>query len=264
MISYELGYRNGINTHEFKWKSSSISQKEYNSFFNCNVGNSDNNYTYECTDAIECSIKAQAIHCRILKTNGNIQIKLKNILRDYPTVSIVDISKKYRVPPINTMRAILNHLDYSRQMVHDIIQGKELCTNDWDRQQMKLAWSIDITNATNARITSETAQLAEDRLFNLLKKYCPCKSQNDLSAEQIAIHGRPISTPDILFLEPTYINDREVHWVDYKNYVLGPIHLQKNRAQVDKYNVTWGPGVLCTSLVYVADIDLHTFIITCI
>jgi hypothetical protein len=260
MIHHEIGYRHGAPTHEFKWKSTSISKGAFYKFFN-----KVNSYVYDCKDDVECSIKAQAVHAKILKTTGNIGRNISLIWKDYSTMTMADISKKYNVPPLNTMRAILEkYRGYGKTKIYECLQGTILCDDEYDRKQLASAWKHDGSNATNQRLTTEIAQQKEDALCALFKSYVKCKSQTELQDEQIIKYGRPISTPDILFLEPVYINDMLIHWIDYKNYVISGVHYARNLKQVDGYNATYGPGAICTGLVYLEGIDMHCPIITCI
>jgi hypothetical protein len=263
MIHHEIGYRHGAPTHEFKWKSTSISKAAFYKFFN-EVSNS-HQYTFECSDDVECSIKAQAAHAKILKTTANIGRNISLIWKDYGSMTIDLISKKYSVPPLNTMRTILyEYKNYSKTKVYECLQGITLCDDEYDRKQLHLAMSIDASNAANQRAATLVAQQKEDELYALFKSLVKCKSQTDLQDEQIIKYGRPISTPDVLFLEPVYINDVQVHWIDYKNYVISGVHYARNLKQVDGYNATYGPGAICTGLVYLEGIDMHCPIITCI
>jgi hypothetical protein len=72
------------------------------------------------------------------------------------------------------------------------------------------------------------------------------RRQPEMVAEQMAEHGRPIRTPDLLFLDHVIINGRPVAWIDAKHFYGGDVDFQrkKTKKQMLRYIEEWGSGAI--------------------
>lgn len=76
-------------------------------------------------------------------------------------------------------------------------------------------------------------------------------TEEELKKDQKEKYGRPRLTPDILFLDPVFINGSAVRWMDVKNIYgsyLVNTHFMKN--QVTSYVQEWGPGAVVFGMGY--------------
>ena len=48
-------------------------------------------------------------------------------------------------------------------------------------------------------------------------------------AEQMAEHGRPVNTPDVLFLDHVKINDQPIAWIDAKHFYGADVNFQRKK-----------------------------------
>ena len=64
--------------------------------------------------------------------------------------------------------------------------------------------------------------------------------------EQQKEHGRPIRTPDILFLDHVTINGSPVAWIDAKHFYGADVDFQrkKTKKQMTRYMDEWGSGAI--------------------
>ena len=64
--------------------------------------------------------------------------------------------------------------------------------------------------------------------------------------EQMEEHGRPVNTPDLLFLDHVEINGEPVAWIDAKHFYGADVNFQRKKIvkQAGRYVDTWGQGAL--------------------
>ena len=55
------------------------------------------------------------------------------------------------------------------------------------------------------------------------------RRQNEMVSEQRLEHGRPINTPDILFLDHVDINGQPVAWIDAKHFYGADVSFQRKK-----------------------------------
>jgi hypothetical protein len=277
MISYEIGFRNGQPTHELQWSTTTIPLATYTAIhdivYNTHYYGPIRLETLKeiqhvapgLSDGQIYSIYNATIREKVMHNYHKIEKVIGKI--DYAHEDICDIAAKYNVPPLGLLRVLWAGRGISKQAIHDFL--KTASTSDApagapshvftprDVVQAGRAATCDNENYAHITVISAEADGAEHGLLNLIRSLnIPCKSQGDLTAEQVAEHGRATITPDVLFTEPTYINNTRVHWIDYKNYVGTQIHLNKTIAQVAKYTKKWGPGAIVYGASHVEGLKL--------
>jgi hypothetical protein len=185
------------------------------------------------------------------------------IMRDYPRLNslakkitaeynlptdILKLAIKYNFPPVNLLRTIFINNGYDQSALftafggepHKVLKGRDL------KQLLKAE-----KNDADSRISQEANfKRAMDFESIVVKEFTKIgikiKLQEDLVKEQTIQFGRPILTPDILFLDTVYINGEKVKWLDCKNYLGNDIDFiyKSNVKQAAKYSAEWGLGII--------------------
>jgi hypothetical protein len=194
------------------------------------------------------NIRHWAIKERLLRNYHQINNQIDKIVIEYETTSIDKIAGKYHYSPILLLRAILIYKKYP--FIAAIFTGKRNPKDhlsERDLEQYNLAFSIDIENNDDQQQIAERSHINEGLVVEYFRNLgIAVRTEEQLADFQTLTEGRPISTPDILFLEPVYINGTKINWIDVKDYVLTDISFihKSNRKQADKYTQKWGPGAI--------------------
>ena len=202
---------------------------------------------------------------KVVQRYGTMNKHIKNVAADFygqntkrlshgevapirGNMDIIALAKKWDFPPLNLMRGILL-TKYEAPVIFDIINAGASPTllTPFERRQLTRATKHDTANTTNERERRGQAQDAEDAFVRFFESFdISLITQDSLAIHQIESHGRAISTPDMLFADDVYINNIQVKWIDYKDYVLTDIKFmhKSNSDQAAKYNAKWGKGAL--------------------
>lgn len=207
----------------------------------------------------------EKIMTSIRRINGNIN----KISQEYRTIDILKLSYKYDHPPLNLLRSIFINNGYDEGDIYDAFAGREAPSARFrgrDLHQFILAAANDADTVINQQAAARRADVNEQVFVNYFRDMgCNIKTQNDLTSEQMAKHGRAVITPDILFVEPIIINGAQVNWIDFKDYVGTPISfmLRSNVKQYKKYNDHYGAGLVCYRLGFVESVKKSLDAIDC-
>jgi hypothetical protein len=198
------------------------------------------------------SIHHIVVKQKIIQSYNRINAIIGRIAPQYNAgAGIMDLSLKYDFPPLMLLRSILlyngeSNADMYKLFINHCDPADILIGRDYD--EYIIAESQDAESLFNQQRISEIAAINEARIVNYFRRMgLNFKSESELIEEQIKLHGRPILTPDILFIDEVYINNQRVYWLDYKDYVgttVGFLY-NSNKAQADKYNASLGPGAIC-------------------
>lgn len=211
------------------------------------------NSKYEANVSVDSAISIRNIVMKekIIRAYGRMNRNIGKISMDFTSTSILELSAEYDFPPLNLLRGILLFRGYSPTDIYEVFTGRKSPTTilrDRNLEQYKLAVKNDAESSFNQ---SEIAKIAADNERAIVSWFnsigISMKNQEDLVAEQQREYGRAVATPDILFLEPVYVNDVRVHWLDFKDYVGTeiPFIFNSNVDQASRYVEKWGPGVMC-------------------
>jgi hypothetical protein len=196
------------------------------------------------------SIRSSYIKNKMIKKHGYLIAKTNSILKDYNSgLNVLQLSKKYDGSPLNIMRIILLKKN-SKTKVKLFFNNPEKL-NAYDYEQFIIAKDNDdfaLVNQDNIQAQSlQFEKLIEQVLIHLGIKF---KTQEQLVEEQIKLYGKPINTPDFLIESEFIINNRQINWIDAKNFYGSDINFVKSKikTQTQKYLQEYGSGCIVFAL----------------
>lgn len=210
----------------------------------------------QMTLAQALSVRSSTLKDKIIKGYPRINSRRRAIAAEYTHGhNILALSQKYDFPPLILLRIALTN--YTQHQIAAVWAGDVPPQDAFarvDARQYAVALAYDAESRFNQDQVAIRAAANEASVVAwFVAKGVGCRTQDDLTAEQVAEKGRAVLTPDILFDDPVYINGTRVAWLDYKDYLGVPIAFlwRSNRDQAAKYAAEWGPGALCYRLSYV-------------
>lgn len=227
---------------------SHVYQKIYNKF---KFGKMKNRYKQKLikkypilSSRIIRSLRSQYVNDTVVKNYH--KVKQDILKQEYKNTSITELAKKYELPPVTLIRIIFNKNNF-----FNIIKKADPSLTDYDKEQIDLAIKNDIFSIVDNKKQLEKSLLFEKRIEKLLIKYnIKYKTQEELSQEQIKLHGHAISTPDFLLINNLFINKMKINWIDAKNFYGANTDFlkKKTRDQIKKYIKLYGSGCIVFKL----------------
>jgi hypothetical protein len=167
--------------------------------------------------------------------------------------SICSLATKFDFAPMAVARAILVERDQLtakqlKDLLKDPQQNRLLSARDVT--QIVEASQNDIIVSINQEQSLAQSEMFEDFLCSYLTRHnIKFVRQKDIAAQQMEKLGKLIATPDILLVEPIFINGHWTNWMDAKNYYGADMPFLRARCakQIEKYAQRWGPGSLVFS-----------------
>lgn len=193
--------------------------------------------------SIIASYRNQLLKEKVISDHYKILNNIKNILKDYEDMNILQISKKYKFSPMSTIRLIIKQKYPSYKL--SLKNLNEL--NEYDKKQVLLAEKNDIVSNLDQGDQQYKSEKYEEKIAHFLdKKEIKYKIQEQLVTEQEEEKGFAYATPDFLLDNKIMINDYEVNWIEVKNFYGTNIHFmtKKIQKQINKYYNKWGYGCL--------------------
>lgn len=208
---------------------------------------------YKCDISLACavSIRNVVLKDKIIKNYSRMNNMISKIAAQYNAYDILQLSAKYDFPPLNLLRGIFLFRGLKSSMVYDVFANRKVpgeFIRGRDLEQFKLATKNDAESSFNQ---TEIAKIALDNETLAVNYFTSAgiriKTQEELTKEQVSEYGRAVATPDILFIDPVYINGQRAYWIDYKDYIGTNVSFiyNSNSDQASRYVERWGPGVLC-------------------
>jgi hypothetical protein len=186
----------------------------------------------------------------------HIRFNISQIIFEYNNgFDILKISKKYKIPPILTLKQILLEHNYTWKYI-------EYLFNNINNPNIPIKLKNDIITAINSdhngqpnmKKIKNKSNLYELKVKDYLEKHNVIfLTENDLIADQKQKFNTLIATPDFFFPDPIYlpnfISKNKIHWLDVKNYTLIdiPIIIDSLKNQANKYNKFFGNGAFMFS-----------------
>lgn len=219
---------------------------------------------YECDISLKCaiSIRNVVLKDKIIRNYTRMNKMISKMSAEYNAYDILKLSVKYDFPPLNLLRGIFLFNGIKSSIVYDIFANRKSpdeFIHGRDLNQFKLASKNDAESSFNQSSIAKIALDNETLVVNYFtSEGIQIKTQEELVREQIREYGRAVATPDILFIDPVFVNGQPAHWIDYKDYTCTNVSYiyNSNLEQALRYVEKWGPGVLCYRYGTVANVQI--------
>ena len=191
------------------------------------------------------SLRSALMQQKTVYGHGRLRSRAKDMLRLYKEgASVVDISQRFDGPPMNVFRLILAEMRWSKTKIKESLREPSRL-KERERREFETAEAADRVSNVDQGEAQEKADLFEDILADWFEEQgVRLRRQPEMVKEQKQELGRPVRTPDILFLDHVYINERPVAWIDAKHFYGADVEFQRKKMakQMDRYIEEWGSG----------------------
>jgi hypothetical protein len=161
-------------------------------------------------------------------------------------VSIVDLSKRFDFPPMNIFRTVLEEKGWGKTKIKESFKDPKRLKQR-EREEFEAAEAADRVSNVDQSESADAADLFEEILADWFEAQgVRLRRQPEMVAEQSLEHGRPIATPDLLFLDHVEINGEPVAWIDAKHFYGADVDFQRKKMakQMNRYIDEWGAGAI--------------------
>lgn len=193
------------------------------------------------------SLRSALLQQKTVYSHHKLRSKGKELARQYREgASIVDLSKKYDFPPVNVFRVVLESMGWSKKRIKESLRHPS-SMKQREREEFEAAEAVDRVSSVDQSETQVKADLFEDILADWFEQQgIRLRRQPEMVKEQSELLGRPVRTPDLLFLDHVYINDQPVAWIDAKHFYGSDVDFQrkKMKKQMNRYIEEWGSGAI--------------------
>lgn len=178
---------------------------------------------------------------------------------------IVDIAKGECYSPVALYKRMLIHRGVSEAATKMLTsklmdreeQEKRLTARDIE--QLYAAWAADSMNPRTIMMRAQEAERTEAQFVEwFAKQGVAFQTQKQLAEQQTKDEGRPICTPDVLITGKYTVDGKQIHWIDFKNYMGCPLPylVRSCQEQAAKYTKRWGRGAFCFSCGIIAGLQI--------
>ncbi|MAM35552.1 MAG: hypothetical protein CL988_00105 [Euryarchaeota archaeon] len=203
------------------------------------------NYNMTLEQAL--SLRSALLQQKTVYGHGRLRSQSKNMLRLYNEgVSVVDLSKRFDFPPMNIFRIVLAEMRWSKSKIKEHLRQPSRLS-DRERTEFEAAEAADRVSNVDQGESQERADLFEDILADWFEQQgVRIRRQPEMVKEQKQDLGRPVRTPDILFLDHVEINGKPVAWIDAKHFYGADVDFQRKKMakQMARYIEEWGSGAV--------------------
>jgi len=193
------------------------------------------------------SLRSALLQQKTVYSHGRLKSRAKALFRLYNEgVSVVDLSKRFDFPPMNIFRVILGEKRWSKSRIKECLRDPSKMKKR-EREEFEKAEAADRVSNVDQSETHSRADSFEEILADWFEsRGVKIRRQNEMVAEQRLEHGRPINTPDILFLDHVEINGQPVAWIDAKHFYGADVSFQRKKMtkQMSRYIDEWGSGAV--------------------
>ena len=193
------------------------------------------------------SLRSALLQQKTVYSHGRLKSRAKALFRLYNEgVSVVDLSKRFDFPPMNIFRVILTEKRWSKSRIKECLRDPRKMKKR-EREEFEKAEAADRVSNVDQSETHSRADLFEEVLADWFEsRGVKIRRQNEMVSEQRLKHGRPINTPDILFLDHVEINGQPVAWIDAKHFYGADVQFQRKKMakQMSRYIEEWGSGAV--------------------
>ena len=193
------------------------------------------------------SLRSALLQQKTVYSHGQLQARGKALIRLYRDgVGIVDLSKRFDFPPMNIFRLILKEMGWSKSRIKETLRAPSRF-KERERNEFEAAEAADRVSHVDQSETHVRADLFEEILADWFEDQgVRVRRQPEMVKEQMQEHGRPVNTPDLLFLDHVEINGEPVAWIDAKHFYGADVDFQRKKIvkQANRYVEAWGQGAL--------------------
>ncbi len=193
------------------------------------------------------SLRSALLQQKTVYGHGRLKTRAKALFRLYNDgVSVVDLSKRFDFPPMNIFRIILAEKRWSKSRIKECLRDPSKMKKR-EQEEFEKAEAADRVSNVDQSETHLRADLFEEVLADWFEsRGVKIRRQNEMVSEQRLEHGRPINTPDILFLDHVEINGQPVAWIDAKHFYGADVSFQRKKMtkQMSRYIDEWGSGAV--------------------
>jgi hypothetical protein len=202
---------------------------------------------YKMTLEQALSLRSALLQQKTVYGHGRLRSQGKNMLRLYKEgVSVVDLSTRFDFPPMNIFRIILTEMRWSKSKIKESLRQPSKLSKR-EREEFEAAEAADRVSNVDQGESQERADLFEDILADWFEDQgVRLRRQPEMVKEQKQDLGRPVRTPDILFLDHVEINGKPVAWIDAKHFYGADVDFQRKKMakQMARYIEEWGSGAV--------------------
>ncbi|DAC47794.1 MAG: hypothetical protein CMO41_05625 [Verrucomicrobiales bacterium] len=193
------------------------------------------------------SLRSALLQQKTVYSHHKLKSKARELARHYRSgTSVVALSKKYDFPPMNIFRVVLEAMGWSKKRIKDSLRNPS-SMKQREQDEFEAAEAADRVSSVDQSETQVKADLFEDILADWFEAQgIRLRRQPEMVKEQSELLGRPVRTPDLLFLDHVYINDQPVAWIDAKHFYGADVEFQrkKMKKQMNRYIEEWGSGAI--------------------
>ncbi len=193
------------------------------------------------------SLRSALLQQKTVYGHGRLKSRSKVLLKLYNEgVNVVDLSKRFDFPPMNIFRVILAEKRWSKSRIKESLRTPSKLDKR-EREEFEKAEAADRVSNVDQSETQIRADLFEDILADWFEsKGVNLRRQPEMVSEQKLELGRPVKTPDILFLDHVEINGKPISWIDAKHFYGADVDFQRKKTvkQMNRYIEEWGSGAI--------------------
>ncbi len=193
------------------------------------------------------SLRSALLQQKTVYSHHKLKSRARELARHYRSgTSVVELSTKYDFPPMNIFRVVLEAMGWSKKRIKDSLRNPS-SMKQRERDEFEAAEAADRVSSVDQSETQVKADLFEDILADWFEAQgIRLRRQPEMVKEQSELLGRPVRTPDLLFLDQVYINDQPVAWIDAKHFYGADVEFQrkKMKKQMNRYIEEWGSGAI--------------------
>lgn len=200
------------------------------------------------------SIRSAYLKKKLMQNYYRLDKYKSSIIKSYNKRyrSMLYIANKYELSPLTIFRFLVKQ-KYTKKQIQRIKSEPERVLDERDYREFRQALKCDIVAPYDQDRVLEYSLEFENKVESFLISHnIKYKTQEQLVIEQKKKYGRAINTPDFLILDDLKINNKEVKWIDAKNFFGANTFLVKKSIvkQTKKYLDQWGNGCIIFSLGY--------------
>ncbi|MCH1410452.1 MAG: C15orf41 family protein, partial [Candidatus Poseidoniaceae archaeon] len=191
------------------------------------------------------SLRSALLQQKTVYSHYRMQSRGKALRAAYDDgVSIVELSKRFDFPPMNIFRTVLAEKGWGKTKIKESFKDPKRLKQR-EREEFEAAEAADRVSNVDQSESAEAADLFEEILADWFEDQgVRLRRQPEMVKEQSKQHGRPIRTPDLLFLDHVEINGQPVAWIDAKHFYGADVDFQRKKMakQMNRYIEEWGAG----------------------